>query len=76
MLHYFVIFFFLLGFPGLQARIQPLPLLLAAGGGYVGYDQYGRYKDRQLKKLGIEVPPRIASEIQVRPNPVYCIICV
>ncbi|KAF4113574.1 hypothetical protein G5714_006119 [Onychostoma macrolepis] len=54
------------GFPGLQARIRPLPLLLAAGGGYVGYDQYGRYKDRQLEKLGIEVPPRIASEIQVR----------
>ncbi|XP_058631506.1 phosphatidylserine decarboxylase proenzyme, mitochondrial isoform X2 [Onychostoma macrolepis] len=53
------------GFPGLQARIRPLPLLLAAGGGYVGYDQYGRYKDRQLEKLGIEVPPRIASEIQV-----------
>ncbi|XP_042580900.1 phosphatidylserine decarboxylase proenzyme, mitochondrial isoform X4 [Cyprinus carpio] len=53
------------GFPGLQARIRPLPLLLATGGGYVGYDQYGRYKDRQLEKLGIEVPPRIASEIQV-----------
>uniref|UniRef100_A0A672LVS1 Phosphatidylserine decarboxylase proenzyme, mitochondrial n=1 Tax=Sinocyclocheilus grahami TaxID=75366 RepID=A0A672LVS1_SINGR len=57
--------FFLLGFPGLQAYIRPLPLLLATGGGYVGYDQYGRYKDRQLEKLGIEVPPRIASEIQV-----------
>ncbi|XP_050965173.1 phosphatidylserine decarboxylase proenzyme, mitochondrial isoform X2 [Labeo rohita] len=53
------------GFPGLQARVRPLSLLIAAGGGYLGYDQYGRYKDRQLEKLGIEVPPRIASEIQV-----------
>ncbi|XP_051552115.1 phosphatidylserine decarboxylase proenzyme, mitochondrial-like isoform X2 [Myxocyprinus asiaticus] len=53
------------GFPGLQARVQPLPLLIAIGGGYIGYDQYERYKDRQLEKLGIEVPPRIANEVQV-----------
>ncbi|XP_043095330.1 phosphatidylserine decarboxylase proenzyme, mitochondrial isoform X2 [Puntigrus tetrazona] len=53
------------GFPELQARIRPLPLLLATGGGCVGYDQYGRYKDRQLEKLGIEVPPRLANEVQV-----------
>ncbi|XP_051970801.1 phosphatidylserine decarboxylase proenzyme, mitochondrial-like isoform X2 [Xyrauchen texanus] len=53
------------GFPGLQARVQPLPLLIAIGGGYVGYDQYERYRDRQLEKLGIAVPPRIANEVQV-----------
>ncbi|ROL48765.1 Phosphatidylserine decarboxylase proenzyme, mitochondrial [Anabarilius grahami] len=53
------------GFPGLQARVRPLPLLIATGGGYVGYNQYGLYRDRQLEKLGIEVPPRIASEVQV-----------
>lgn len=53
------------GFPALQARVRPLPLLIATGGGYAGYDQYGRYKDRQLEKLGIEVPPRIANEVQV-----------
>ncbi|XP_051751770.1 phosphatidylserine decarboxylase proenzyme, mitochondrial isoform X2 [Ctenopharyngodon idella] len=53
------------GFPGLQARVRPLPLLIATGGGYVGYNQYGRYRDRQLEKLGIEVPPRIANEVQV-----------
>ncbi|XP_055056431.2 phosphatidylserine decarboxylase proenzyme, mitochondrial isoform X2 [Misgurnus anguillicaudatus] len=53
------------GFPGLQARVRPLFLLVATGGGYLGYDQYGRYKDRQLEKIGVEVPPRLASEVQV-----------
>ncbi|XP_073695616.1 phosphatidylserine decarboxylase proenzyme, mitochondrial isoform X2 [Garra rufa] len=57
--------FFSKGFPGLQARVRPLPLLIATGGSYVAYDQYERYKDRQLKKFGVEVPPRIASDIQV-----------
>ncbi|XP_076140464.1 phosphatidylserine decarboxylase proenzyme, mitochondrial isoform X2 [Alosa pseudoharengus] len=50
---------------GLQARVRPLPLLIATGGGYVGYDQYGRYKDRELEKQGIELSPRIANEAQV-----------
>ena len=50
---------------GLQARLRPLPLILATGGGYVGYDQYGRYRDRELEKLGIEVEPRVANEAQV-----------
>ncbi|XP_016309579.1 phosphatidylserine decarboxylase proenzyme, mitochondrial-like isoform X2 [Sinocyclocheilus anshuiensis] len=53
------------GFLGLQARVRPLPLLIATGGGYVGYNQYGQYKDQQLEKLGIEVQPRIANEFQV-----------
>ncbi|XP_059402879.1 phosphatidylserine decarboxylase proenzyme, mitochondrial-like isoform X2 [Carassius carassius] len=53
------------GFLGLQARVRPLPLLIATGGGYVGYNQYGHYKDRQLEKLGIEVQPRIANGFQV-----------
>ncbi|XP_061119278.1 phosphatidylserine decarboxylase proenzyme, mitochondrial isoform X1 [Conger conger] len=47
------------------ARMRPLPILLATGGGYVGYDQYGRYRDRRLEGMGIEVPPRIANETQV-----------
>ncbi|XP_041706611.1 phosphatidylserine decarboxylase proenzyme, mitochondrial isoform X2 [Coregonus clupeaformis] len=50
---------------GLQARVRPFPLLIATGGGYMGYDQYGRYKDRELTKIGIEVPPRIANDTQV-----------
>ncbi|XP_030624336.1 phosphatidylserine decarboxylase proenzyme, mitochondrial isoform X2 [Chanos chanos] len=50
---------------GLQARIRPLPLFIITGGGYVGYDQYGRYRDRELERRGIEVPPRIANEAQV-----------
>ncbi|XP_067107152.1 phosphatidylserine decarboxylase proenzyme, mitochondrial isoform X4 [Osmerus mordax] len=45
--------------------MRPLPLILATGGGYVGYDQYGRYRDRELEKLGIEVEPRVANEAQV-----------
>ncbi|KAM3874003.1 phosphatidylserine decarboxylase proenzyme, mitochondrial [Diretmus argenteus] len=49
-----------------QARARPLPLLLLTGGaGYLGYDQYGRYQDRRLAKLGQEVPPRLASHTQV-----------
>ncbi|KTF79026.1 hypothetical protein cypCar_00028313, partial [Cyprinus carpio] len=54
------------GFLGLQARVRPLPLLIATGGGYFGYNQYGQYKDRQLEKLGIEVQPRIANEFQTQ----------
>ncbi|KAG7476479.1 hypothetical protein MATL_G00083290 [Megalops atlanticus] len=54
---------------GLAARVRPLPILLFTGGGYVGYDQYGRYKDRRLESMGIEVPPRIASEVQVGTGP-------
>lgn len=54
------------GSPGLQARVRPLPLLIASGSGYLGYNQYERYKDGELEKLGIEVPPRLANELQVR----------
>lgn len=54
------------GSPGLQARVRAIPLLIATGGGYFGYNRYERYKDRELEKLGITVPPRVASEIQVR----------
>ncbi|XP_063066352.1 phosphatidylserine decarboxylase proenzyme, mitochondrial isoform X2 [Engraulis encrasicolus] len=50
---------------GLQSRVRPLTLLVATGSGYLGYDQYGRYKDRELERKGFEVPPRIANEAQV-----------
>lgn len=50
---------------GLQVRIRPFPLLIATGGVYMGYDQYVHYKYRELTKIGIEVPPRIANETQV-----------
>ncbi|XP_048874905.1 phosphatidylserine decarboxylase proenzyme, mitochondrial isoform X3 [Brienomyrus brachyistius] len=50
---------------GLGPRLRPLHLLLATGGGYLGYDQYGRYRDRQLECMGIEVPPRLANKTQV-----------
>lgn len=54
------------GSPGLQARVRTLPLLMATGTGYLGYNQYERYKIRELEKLGIEIPPRLANELQVR----------
>ncbi|XP_060769130.1 phosphatidylserine decarboxylase proenzyme, mitochondrial isoform X2 [Neoarius graeffei] len=53
------------GSPGLQARVRTLPLLMATGTGYLGYNQYERYKIRELEKLGIEIPPRLANELQV-----------
>ncbi|KAJ8408644.1 hypothetical protein AAFF_G00252790 [Aldrovandia affinis] len=54
---------------GLAARVRPLPILLVTGGGYVGYDQYGRYRDQRLERLGVTVPPRIANETQVGSGP-------
>ncbi|XP_036436175.1 phosphatidylserine decarboxylase proenzyme, mitochondrial isoform X3 [Colossoma macropomum] len=53
------------GSPCLQARVRPLPLLIATGSGYFGYNQYEQHKARELEKLGIEVPPRLANELQV-----------
>ncbi|GAA6085866.1 phosphatidylserine decarboxylase proenzyme, mitochondrial isoform X2 [Tachysurus ichikawai] len=52
------------GSPGLQARVRAIPLLIATGGGYFGYNRYERYKDRELEKLGITVPPRVATSVQ------------
>ncbi|XP_040272396.1 phosphatidylserine decarboxylase proenzyme, mitochondrial isoform X2 [Bufo bufo] len=46
-------------------RVRPLYLLLGSGGGYAGYKQYEGYKDRQLQKLGLEVPPRVAYTWEV-----------
>ncbi|KAK1787943.1 hypothetical protein P4O66_016430, partial [Electrophorus voltai] len=62
-----IVFIFDTGFPGLQARIRPLPLLIATGSGYFGYNQYEKYKLRELEKLGIELPPSLASELQENP---------
>ncbi|KAJ3604963.1 hypothetical protein NHX12_027014 [Muraenolepis orangiensis] len=50
----------------LQARSRVLPLLVASGTGYFGYDQYGRYQDRRLAELGIEAPIPLASDNQGR----------
>ncbi|KAM3939530.1 phosphatidylserine decarboxylase proenzyme, mitochondrial isoform 2-T2 [Leptodactylus fuscus] len=46
-------------------RIRPLYLLLGTGGGYAGYKQYEGYKDRQLQRHGIEVPPKVANNLEV-----------
>ncbi|XP_041079015.1 phosphatidylserine decarboxylase proenzyme, mitochondrial-like [Polyodon spathula] len=50
---------------GAVARLRPLHVLLATGSGYLGYSQYGWYKDRELERQGIEVPPHVAHEVQV-----------
>ncbi|KAJ1093446.1 hypothetical protein NDU88_006547, partial [Pleurodeles waltl] len=48
----------------LALRIRPLYVLLGTGGGYVGYRQYGKYQDIQLERQGIEIPPKIANELE------------
>ncbi|EDM00143.1 rCG36021, isoform CRA_e [Rattus norvegicus] len=45
--------------------LRPVPILLAAGGGYAGYRQYEKYRERQLEKLGLEIPPKLASHWEV-----------
>lgn len=49
----------------LQARSRFLTLLVATGTGYLGYDQYGRYREQRLAELGMEAPPPLASDKQV-----------
>ncbi|XP_039627603.1 phosphatidylserine decarboxylase proenzyme, mitochondrial isoform X2 [Polypterus senegalus] len=46
-------------------RLRPVHVLVGTGGGYVGYWQYGKYKDRELERQGIEVPPHVANEMEV-----------
>ncbi|ELW66562.1 Phosphatidylserine decarboxylase proenzyme [Tupaia chinensis] len=41
--------------------LRPLPILLATGGGYAGYRQYEKYREQQLEKLGLEIPPKLAG---------------
>lgn len=45
--------------------LRPMPILLATGGGYVGYRQYEKYRDQKLEKLGLEIPPKLASHWEV-----------
>ncbi|XP_047418317.1 phosphatidylserine decarboxylase proenzyme, mitochondrial isoform X3 [Sciurus carolinensis] len=46
-------------------RLRPLPILLATGGGYAGYRQYEKYRERELEKLGLEIPPKLAGHWEV-----------
>ncbi|XP_027719774.1 phosphatidylserine decarboxylase proenzyme, mitochondrial isoform X2 [Vombatus ursinus] len=46
-------------------RLRPFHFVVATGGGYAGYRQYEKYRDRQLERLGLEVPPRLAGEWEV-----------
>ncbi|KAH0515856.1 Phosphatidylserine decarboxylase proenzyme [Microtus ochrogaster] len=49
--------------------LRPVPILLATGGGYVGYRQYEKYRDQKLEKLGLEIPPKLASHWEVVAPP-------
>ncbi|XP_035930484.1 phosphatidylserine decarboxylase proenzyme, mitochondrial isoform X2 [Halichoerus grypus] len=45
--------------------LRPLPVLLVTGGGYAGYRQYEKYRERELEKLGLEIPPKLAGHWEV-----------
>ncbi|XP_053445974.1 phosphatidylserine decarboxylase proenzyme, mitochondrial isoform X7 [Nycticebus coucang] len=45
--------------------LRPLPILLATGGGYTGYRQYEKYREREMEKLGLEIPPKLAGHWEV-----------
>ncbi|XP_014303178.1 phosphatidylserine decarboxylase proenzyme, mitochondrial isoform X1 [Myotis lucifugus] len=47
-------------------RLRPLPfLVLTGGGGYAGYRQYEKYREQELEKLGLEIPPKLAGHWEV-----------
>ncbi|KAF5929109.1 hypothetical protein HPG69_019129, partial [Diceros bicornis minor] len=41
--------------------LRPLPVLFVTGSGYAGYRQYEKYRERELEKLGLEIPPKLAG---------------
>lgn len=41
--------------------LRPLPFLFATAGGYAGYRQYEKYRERELERLGLEIPPKLAG---------------
>ncbi|VFV22055.1 phosphatidylserine decarboxylase proenzyme [Lynx pardinus] len=45
--------------------LRPLPVLLVTGSGYAGYRQYEKYRERELEKLGLEIPPKLAGPWEV-----------
>ncbi|KAM5311910.1 phosphatidylserine decarboxylase proenzyme, mitochondrial isoform 1-T1 [Glossophaga mutica] len=44
---------------------RPLPFLFLTGSGYAGYRQYEKYRERELEKLGLEIPPKLAGHWEV-----------
>lgn len=48
--------------------LRPLPILLVTGSGYAGYRQYEKYRERELEKLGLEIPPKLAGHWEVGPK--------
>ncbi|XP_014642460.1 PREDICTED: phosphatidylserine decarboxylase proenzyme-like [Ceratotherium simum simum] len=47
--------------------LRPLPVLFVTGSGYAGYRQYEKYRERELEKLGLEIPPKLAGHWEPRP---------
>uniref|UniRef100_A0A4W2DWE5 Phosphatidylserine decarboxylase proenzyme, mitochondrial n=1 Tax=Bos indicus x Bos taurus TaxID=30522 RepID=A0A4W2DWE5_BOBOX len=48
-----------------SSLLRPLPILVATAGGYAGYRQYEKYRERELEKLGLDVPPKLAGHWEV-----------
>uniref|UniRef100_A0ABM5F1Y4 Phosphatidylserine decarboxylase proenzyme, mitochondrial n=2 Tax=Pogona vitticeps TaxID=103695 RepID=A0ABM5F1Y4_9SAUR len=46
-------------------RLRPVHFLVATGGGYAGYRQYEKHKEKRLQNLGVEALPRVASDWEV-----------
>ncbi|XP_012586490.1 PREDICTED: phosphatidylserine decarboxylase proenzyme isoform X2 [Condylura cristata] len=51
--------------PRILFRLRPLPLLLVTGSSYVGYRQYEKYREQELERLGLEIPPKLAGHWEV-----------
>ncbi|XP_054551242.1 phosphatidylserine decarboxylase proenzyme, mitochondrial isoform X5 [Talpa occidentalis] len=51
--------------------LRPLRLLFVTGSGYAGYRQYEKYREQELEKLGLEIPPKLAGhwEPDLQPAP-------
>uniref|UniRef100_A0A3Q2KYT2 Phosphatidylserine decarboxylase proenzyme, mitochondrial n=1 Tax=Equus caballus TaxID=9796 RepID=A0A3Q2KYT2_HORSE len=45
--------------------LRPLPVLFVTGTGYAGYRQYERYRERELEKLGLEIPLKLAGPWEI-----------
>lgn len=51
--------------PRSLSLLRPLRILFVTGGGYAGYRQYEKYREQELEKMGLEIPPRIAGHWEV-----------
>lgn len=57
-----------------SSLLRPLPILVATAGGYAGYRQYEKYRERELEKLGLDVPPKLAGHWEVGTGEPPCVL--